>query len=188
MDKINLPHQGWRRASVPVSHAPDGTATILELQGNVLSSYFVYGLVDTLDRLQQGDMLCTLNNSRQRVRAVVPKAYTHVKLRAPSGGGGGLLRWKLGFRPSTTCAELSDAAHGKHPDVLQYRGPAVKARFEVHKGGYAYLHHRSSDGGKQQLEYVSLGPYRGTVEIPGPGLIEVDCLTAWSLTLTPLQG
>ncbi|MFE0176867.1 hypothetical protein ACFWZ2_31640 [Streptomyces sp. NPDC059002] len=187
MNKINLPHRGWRRGSVPVSHAPDGEATVVELQGNILSSYFVHGLVDTPDRLRQGDLLCTLNNCGQRVRAIVPKAYTHVKLSAPSGGGGGLLRWELGFRSSTSCAELGDAARGKHPDVLQYRGPAARVRFEVRKEGYAYLHHRSPDGGnRQQLTYVSLGPYRGTVGIPGPGLIEVDCLTAWSLTLGPV--
>ncbi|OLF17030.1 hypothetical protein [Actinophytocola xanthii] len=185
VDMIELPHRGWGRASVPVDHAPPGVATVMEIQGNWLSSYYVYGLVDTPDTLEQGLMLCTQNHSRQRLRAVVPREYTHVKISMGTGKIALLTRWRLGFRPADTCPELLTAAQGRHPDVLLYNGPATAATFEVLGRGYAQLHRFAVDGtGKQELRTVGLGPFRGGVELPpGPILVEVDCLTSWSLTL-----
>jgi hypothetical protein len=126
MEEIDLPHRGWGKGSVRVDHAPADAATVMEIQGNWLSSYYVYGLVDTPDRLERGRMLCTQNHGRQRLRAVVPRDYTHVTM-IGSQRSSGPIRWKVGFRPGDTCAELRGTVRGRHPDVLRYEGPATKA-------------------------------------------------------------
>jgi hypothetical protein len=187
MDKIDLPHRGWGDGSVPVDHAPPGTATVMELQGHWLSRYYVYGLVDTPDRLERGGMLCTQNHSRQRLRAVVPRDYTHLKIQKGVGRRStGINWWSVGFRSADTCSELRGTVRGRHPDVLRYQGPATAATFEVLGKGYAYLTRFTVDGAdKQDLEHVGLGPFRGRVELPaGPILVQVDCLASWSLTVS----
>ncbi|GAA1932773.1 hypothetical protein GCM10009837_68240 [Streptomyces durmitorensis] len=194
MDEIALPHKGRGDGTVPVLHVPGGTATVLEIKSNFYGALYVYGLVDTPDTLARGDMLCTVNSfSRERARAVIPRQYTHIAV--DPGSRKSKPRWKAGFRSSDTCRGLKETAAGKHPDVLLYEGGGATAVFEVHGKGYARLYHRAlpsrrspargTEGKRAELQSVGTGPFRGKVVIPGPGLIEVDCLVPWSLTLRP---
>ncbi|MFI6150542.1 hypothetical protein [Streptomyces sp. NPDC051109] len=41
MDEMQLPHSGWRNGEVPVTHAPDGAATVAETKGGVLGGFYV---------------------------------------------------------------------------------------------------------------------------------------------------
>ncbi|WP_327356955.1 hypothetical protein [Streptomyces sp. NBC_01304] len=182
MDDISLPHKGWGKGSVRVAHAPVGTATVLEIQGSRLSNYYVYGLVETATSLEQGGMLASVCFSGERLRAVVPREYTHVKISPPSNSAG-IVRWKLGFRPGDGIRELTgeDPVRGSHPDVLRWSGGPAELALEVGKG-YARVHHCALSGARrEEVRYVGEGPFRGTLKVPGPGLIEVDCLVAWSL-------
>lgn len=43
-------------------------AAVVETQGNLWGSYSVHGLVDTPDRLEAGDLLCTKTYTRLRCR------------------------------------------------------------------------------------------------------------------------
>ncbi|MER6817864.1 hypothetical protein ABT299_52235 [Spirillospora sp. NPDC000708] len=80
MNKVDLPHSGWGNGTVPVEHAPGDDGTVLEIQGNRLGGYNVYGLVDTPEHLEQGDRLCAVHFTGGRVRSIVPRRYTHVKI------------------------------------------------------------------------------------------------------------
>ncbi|MEW2391037.1 hypothetical protein AB0933_22035 [Streptomyces venezuelae] len=74
------------------------------------------------------------------------------------------------------------SAEGRHPDVLQYTCGRRTARLEV-DNGYVDIKHRSPSGeGEEELHHSS-GPFRGAFQLPGPGLIVVDCLVRWSITL-----
>ncbi|GAA2065040.1 hypothetical protein GCM10009801_10040 [Streptomyces albiaxialis] len=140
--------------------------------------------MDTPDHLERGEMLCTVNYGGHPARAVVPRSYTHLAVDKGSvRGGGPFKRWKIGYRSATTCTELKKTATGKHPDVLQYDGPATEAVLNVVGKGYARLVHHGRDGGRSEVTDISLGPFRGRIELPGPGLIEVDCLVDWSLRI-----
>ncbi|MBD2899912.1 hypothetical protein amrb99_89090 [Actinomadura sp. RB99] len=183
MNKIDLPHSGWGNGTVPVEHAPGDDGTVLEIQGNRLGGYNVYGLVDTPEHLEQGDRLCAVHFTGGRVRSIVPRRYTHVKIEKNSRSAG-IVWWKVGFRSADTCPELGDTIRGSCPDVVQYRGPAAKALLEVGKG-YANLYRSGMSGkGRRELKRVSDGPFRGAVELPqGPVLLSIDCLVSWSLTV-----
>ncbi|MFF0526727.1 hypothetical protein ACFYTC_49275 [Actinomadura nitritigenes] len=183
MNKIDLPHSGWGNGTVPVEHAPGDDGTVLEIQGNRLGGYNVYGLVDTPAHLEQGDRLCAVHFTGGRVRSIVPRRYTHVKIEKNSRSAG-IVWWKVGFCSADTCPELRDTIRGSCPDVVQYRGPAAKALLEVGKG-YANLYRSGMSGkGRRELKRVSDGPFRGAVELPqGPVLLSIDCLVSWSLTV-----
>ncbi|MGW4554261.1 hypothetical protein ACWEOV_11525 [Streptomyces sp. NPDC004365] len=181
MENIRLPHTGRGNGTVPVSHAPNSTATVVEIKGGALSAFYVYGLIDTPDKLEQGRMIVTHNYGGHRTRAVVPRKYTHLIVRRPSHGSL-FPRWKLGFRASDSLPELVKSAEGGHPNVLRYAGARTTLRLEVSKG-YVALTHRSLKGEGEKELHRSNGPFRGTVELPGSGLVEVDCLVRWSVTL-----
>ncbi|ALG12363.1 hypothetical protein [Kibdelosporangium phytohabitans] len=184
MDKIDLPYRGWGNGVVPVNRPSSEVSAVLEIQGNWMSGYSVHGLIDTPDRLEQGDMLCSQNFSSRRVRAVVPPEYTHVKI-SKGTRSNGIARWVIGFRPADTCQELRGTVRGSHPDVVYYQGPRTSVTFEVSSEGYAHLYRFAVDGtGRDDLHYVSLGPFRGRIELSaGPILLQVDCLVPWSLTI-----
>ncbi|MET8787347.1 hypothetical protein [Streptomyces sp. NPDC004589] len=183
MEKIRLPHSGRGNGTVPVSHAPNSAATVVEIKSGILSAFYVHGLIDTPDKLEQGQILVTHNYGGHRARAVVPRKYTHLIVKRPSHSSL-FPRWKLGFRASDSLPELVKSAEGGHPNVLRYTGARTTSKLEVPKG-YVVLTHRSLRGEGAKELHRSNGPFRGTVELPGPGLIEVDCLVQWSVTLRP---
>lgn len=183
MEDIRLPHSGRGKGTVPVSHAPDGAATIVEIKGGLLSSFHVYGLIDTPGRLERGRMLLSPTHAFgvHRVRAVVPGEYTHLKVERGSTGSA-FPSWKIGFRDSGSLPGLVTGAEGGHPDVLRYTGERTTLTLEVDKG-VAVLTHRSPGGGEGTVLRRCDGPFRGAVEVPGPGLLEVNCLARWSVAL-----
>ncbi|WP_405795631.1 hypothetical protein [Streptomyces sp. NBC_01506] len=180
MEEIRLPHSGWGKGTVPVSHAPDHGVTVVEIKGGVLSPCYVYGLIDTPDRLEQGDMLVTTNFGGHRARGVVPREYTHLSVKG--GMSTNLPRWRVGFRTADSLSELVESAEGRHPDVVPYNGARTTVRLEV-GNGHADITHRPLNGGGETLLHLGQGPFRGTIELPGPGLIDVDCLVRWSITV-----
>ncbi|MEU1147205.1 hypothetical protein ACFYO9_04920 [Streptomyces sp. NPDC005863] len=181
MEKIRLPHWGLGNGKIPVSHAPSGLATVVEMKSGVLSSLYVYGVIDTPEQLEKGDMLLTHNTgSRHRARALVPREYTH--LAVDKSKVGSFPRWRLGFRSSDSLSTLKKNAEGRHPDVLQYTGGRGTAKLDV-GDGYVYIKHRSPGGEVETELHRSSGPFRGTFQLPGPGLIVVNCLVRWSVTL-----
>lgn len=174
-----LPFRGWGKGSVPVLHALEGQSTIAEARLPLLGTAYVYGLVDTPERLERGHILGT-GLLWNRFRFLVPKEYTHLRMEAD-------IRWKVGFPTSDDCRVPVGTVTGRHPDVLLHRGPAVTALLEV-GSGYAKVHHTRPDAPEDQhreIAHVSRGPFRGRVEIPGPGLILVDTLVRWKLTVNP---
>ncbi|MFJ6852977.1 hypothetical protein ACIQM3_21030 [Streptomyces sp. NPDC091271] len=181
MEDTQLPHRGRGNGTVPVSHAPKNETTVVEIKGGTLAGFYVYGLINTPDRLEQGRMLVTHNLGGHRVRAIVPREYTHLKVKKMSNGSL-FPRWKIGFRAAGSLPELMKIVEGRHPDVLLYTGERTTLKLEVGKG-YAGFSHRPLNGGEATPLEGCNGPFRGTVELPGPGLIEVDCLVRWSATL-----
>jgi hypothetical protein len=180
MDEIALRHGGRGNGTVRVSHAPGDAATVMELTGGPLSSLYVYGVIDTPDRLEQGRILATLNYGGRRLRAVVPKQYTHVRLAKSRNSL--FPRWRLGFGGSGSLPELRGRASGSHPDVLRHTGERAALRLEV-GAGYAVVTRRSPSGMQDEELHRAMGPFRGTIELPGPGLYEIDCLVEWSAIL-----
>jgi hypothetical protein len=180
-----LPFHGWRKRGIPVTHAPEGQATIAEMKCPLYGSLYAYGLIDTPDRLERGRMLGSGGHTRARFRFLVPREYTHLQVENGFRDGY-FFRWKAGFLTSEDCRELAGTVTGGHPDVLRYHGPVATALLEV-GSGYAHLHHTRLDGAPgnrpDQIHDVSGGPFRGRVEIPGPGLILIDTLVPWKLTL-----
>ncbi|MFE7134025.1 hypothetical protein ACFVIM_24520 [Streptomyces sp. NPDC057638] len=181
MNFIDLSHGGWGNSTIPVRHARKGLVTLVEVKGGPLSTFYVYGVIDTPDRLEQGAILYTHNYGRTPGRAVVPREYTHVRIVKPSSGGSVLPRWRLGFGNSGVLPELRTAS-GKRPAVLRHTGPETRIRLET-GGGYANVHHHSFDGASVEKVRFGSGPFRGPVELPGPGLIAVDCLVDWTVTV-----
>ncbi|MFD4630184.1 hypothetical protein ACFVYR_20345 [Streptomyces sp. NPDC058284] len=49
--------------------------------------------------------------------------------------------------------------------------------------GYIHIKHRSPGGEGEEQLHRSSGPFRGTFQLPGPGLIVVDCLVRWPVTV-----
>ncbi|MFD4828424.1 hypothetical protein ACFWPV_00970 [Streptomyces uncialis] len=179
MNGIELIHSGWGKGSVRVTHAPAGLATVLEFRGGLLSALQVNGLTDTPDRLERGRELINYCWGNGSARALVPKEYTHVATGKP---GGLSPRWKLGFGTGDSLAELSATASGRFPDALRYTGPPARVRLEVEKA-HATVAHSSISGEHRSQLHVSSSPFRGTLALPGPGIIEVACLAKWSLTV-----
>ncbi|MEV8320924.1 hypothetical protein AB0Q95_42910 [Streptomyces sp. NPDC059900] len=180
MDDIGLPHSGWGTGTVPVEHGPNGDVTLLESRSGFFSAFQLYGVIDTPDKLEQGGMLLTHSTGGHRARAIVPKQYTHIRVEKSLLSA--LTRWKIGFRASDALPKLGKRAEGDHPDVLRYTGGRTTLRLEAGEG-YIHLTHRSLTGGQKTELHDASGPLRGTVELPGPGLIEVDCLVPWSVTV-----
>lgn len=178
MERMHLPHSGWGNGTVPVSHGASSTATIVEVTGWPLAAFYVYGLIDTPDQLEQGDMLALHHSGGSRSRSVVPRTYTHVKVDKSSVGS--LPRWRLGFRSSDSLPQLVKHAEGRQSDVLRYTGAATAVRLETGEGHVTLTHHPFTGGEAKEL-HDTPGPYRGIVEVPGPGLIQVRCLVRWSL-------
>lgn len=181
MNEIELPFRGWAKGTVPVMHAPDGDATVLELRCP-LGNLKVYGLVDTPDHLERGEELCGIMLGRQRIRGIVPRKYTHVQI-VPSIRSPGFVWWRLGYRPASSLPELQGSVSGGHSDVLRYSGPPATVLLEVPRG-FAHLTHHPSKGHHQtSLEFAN-APFRGQIKIPGPGLIAVYAAgSSWTLTL-----
>ncbi|GLF97182.1 hypothetical protein [Streptomyces yaizuensis] len=181
MDLIDLSHRGWGGSTVPVRHARTGLATLMEVKGGPLSSFYVYGVIDTPDRLERGALLFTQTYGGTPGRTVVPRKYTHVRIVKPVSGGSVLPRWRLGFGNSATLPELRTAS-GKRPAVLRHTGPETRIRLETGEG-YANVDHLAFDGGNARRVRFGPGPFRGPVSLPGPGLIMIDCLVDWTITL-----
>ncbi|MFJ7417357.1 hypothetical protein ACIQXD_01940 [Streptomyces uncialis] len=179
MNGIELMHSGWGKGSVRVTHAPAGVATVLEFRGGLMSTFQVHGLIDTPDQLEHGRELINYCWGTGNARALVPKEYTHVATGQP---GGLSPRWKFGFGTGDSLAELSATASGRYPDALRYTGPPARVRLEVEKA-HAKVEHSSISGEHRTRLHLSSGPFRGTLALPGPGIIEVACLAKWSLTV-----
>jgi hypothetical protein len=184
MAEIKLPYRGLGRGTVPVPQVPDGTAVVVEVKGFLLAGD-VRGVIDTPDRLEQGDVLCGVHlPSRQRVRGIVPLSYTHVRVEPAylSRSRNGIHWWRLGFRAANTCLELAGTMGGRHDDVFRYLGPVATCRLAV-SDGYLRLEYHSMDGTRRESLVSVEGPYRGQFKIPGPGLIQARCRTSWSATV-----
>ncbi|GAA0953266.1 hypothetical protein [Actinocorallia libanotica] len=181
-----LPFRGWRKGRIPVTHAPEGQATIAEMKGRLLGSLDVHGLVDTPERLERGGWVGSGSYIRGRFRFLVPKEYTHL-LVENSSNELPFFRWKAGFLTSEDCRELTGTVTGGCPDVLRHHGPATTALLEV-GSGYAHVRHTRPDAAPEDRHHdiinFSKGPFRGRVEIPGPGLILIDTLVRWKLTVS----
>ncbi|MFE9219605.1 hypothetical protein ACFYN3_25030 [Streptomyces lavendulae] len=138
-------------------------------------------MIDTPERLEQGSMLAAFSIGSGRARVIVPREYTHLRVRP--GRGGRFPRWKFGFRGSGSLAELGNAAEGKGEDVLRYTGGRTTVRLELKEAGRVTLRLRSFSGGYGAELITCDGPFRGTVDLPGPGLIEVDSRVPWTITV-----
>lgn len=177
-----MPHRGWGNGAVPVERSDGNHAAIMDVEVGRLSACYVHGLIDTRDRLEEGQMFCTVNIAMRRARAIVPAKYTHAKVKKTSTSVG--FRWRMGFCTPDDCRELVDRVEEKRPDVLLYRGPRASATLEVGKG-YAKLDRFSLEGKEEgSLASATAGPYRGTFVLPaGPILLQMDCLVPWVITL-----
>jgi hypothetical protein len=181
VDEIELPFRGWFKGTVPVMHAPEGDPTVLEL-ACPLGNLKVFGLIDTPDHQEGGEELGLGMFSRKRIRCVVPRKYTHVQI-VPSIRSPGFARWQLGYRSASSLPELHGSVTGGHTAVFRYTGRRTTAHLAVAKS-YAYLKHYKFVGDNYTDLTFANAPFRGKVEIPGPGLIVVDSVvSSWTLTL-----
>ncbi|MGX2992939.1 hypothetical protein JNUCC64_01370 [Streptomyces sp. JNUCC 64] len=112
---------------------------------------------------------------------VVPGEYTHVTVEKPVGKSV-LPRWRLGFGGSGELPALTATAAGKRPGVLRYTGDGTSLTLEAGGGQVVVRHYGPGGGGRREIRRAS-GPFRDTLEVPGPGLIEVDCAVPWSVTV-----
>ncbi|MEV6276528.1 hypothetical protein [Nocardia sp. NPDC051832] len=181
MRELTMLDKGRGRGRVAVRHAREGVATVVDFQAATFGRAFVFGAIDTADRAERGDLLLRQRSNDGRVRAIVPKKYTHLQVERADGSV--MLRWRIGFGTAEDCQILSEA-EGDHPDVLAHRGGPATAAFTLDGRHDARIVHFSWKGGqRKELRYVTTGPFRGEVRLPGPGLIQVDALAPWTLRL-----
>jgi hypothetical protein len=180
---VALSHTAWGHDTVQVSHAPDGIATIVEFQGNRISTLFTFGVIDTAERLEQGDLLCRQSRNRHIIRAVVPKKYSHLRVNSPKKEVAG--RWQMGFSTGAACRPLEGLVTGEGSDVLAYTGSETTVTLELlkKKGDTKLLLFGTKGSKPKQLKYIPTGQFRGPIKLPGPGLLQVDTLGPWSLTV-----
>lgn len=146
-----------------------------------MSSLQILGLIETDDRHQIGQVVCRQYRTREPVYAIVPKKYTH--LRVDSLDDGVALGWEAAFGLSTDLPELLDKASGPGSAVLRYNGPAAEAVLDVPKAGNVNVRLFTLKGSDPKHLEHSATPYRGPLRIPGPGLVQIDTRSPWTLTL-----
>jgi len=181
VNEIELPYRGWYKGTAPVVHAPGNDSTVMELRCP-LGVLKVYGLIDTPDRQERGEEVACGYLSRPRIRGIVPRQYTHVQV-VPMSGSPGFAWWRLGYRPGSSLPEWQVTMPGGHTDVFRYSGPPAVAHLEVRRQ-YAQVKHYPANGAEWTSLAFANAPYRGKIEIPGPGLIVVSGVTStWTLAL-----
>lgn len=84
-----LSHTAWGYDTVEVSHAQDGVATIVELRGNRIGTLFAFGVIDTAERLEQGDLLCRQSRNRHNHPCGRPQEVLPPPGQQPQEGGRG---------------------------------------------------------------------------------------------------
>lgn len=69
--------------------------------------------------------------------------------------------------------------------MLAYPGPETTVTLELlkRKGDASLLLFGMKGSKPKRLKYIATGPFRGPVRLPGPGLLQIDCLGPWSLTV-----
>ncbi len=175
-------YQGWRKKQIPVPRIP-GAAPITEVRCTPYGDFFIRGVIDTPTCFERGPILCWPQWARF-VRVVVPKQYTHVELQPASRSSSFPTRCRARFADPRECDELLTSASGQNWDVLRYQGPPATAVLEFKGGpGHSNVEHFSFDGTRSTMLANKHSPFRGTIQIPGPGLIQINQEGPWHLEL-----
>lgn len=164
-----------------------------------MASVFVDGLIDTPERLESRPGIGDIGSGSGRYIVAgdtrydpdqdkeVHVPYTHVQVRSRIYGSdssgsfpGG---WKARFLQVEEIPELLSSVSGGEDEVIRYQGPPIDAvlNFGIHYGSLEFL---GSDDVKIDALWSGSAPFRGTVRIPGPGLLQVRGHD-WSVTLKP---
>ncbi|MDX6744373.1 hypothetical protein [Actinocorallia sp. A-T 12471] len=179
-EKVKYPFRGWRTTVLEVPRYPNA-ATIIELRSGFLGYVRTTGIVDTAERYQRGNIIGFFHSGTARY--VVDPEYTHVEVEASVRSGSSPARWRARFLPSGELKELTGPVSGEQADVVVYRGDPMTATLELHeKNKSCWVNQRGFDGRWTAQLLETAAPFRGSIEIPGPGLLEIESRGPWSLT------
>ncbi len=187
---------GWRNRVVemPPRDAHDEQRpkmpTVMDFRGGWFTSqYHLHALDRGPDHESLGPCLATIMGLGPN-RFVLPPRYRSFRIRRFSTRGNSVTHgpWHLRVLRLDELTQLGGEVTGKHWDLLNYSGGAARLGFEWTSGDGGELAFRTLTNSGQEQRLTEGQALRGTVTLPGEGLLQIRGHGRWRLTLRPESG
>ncbi|GAA3789522.1 hypothetical protein GCM10022206_31850 [Streptomyces chiangmaiensis] len=174
---------GWRGREVEILR-PEGQRgpALLEFKGGLTTSFKVHALYRSTTRKLLGEELLYSYGPRVR-RVLLPAQYNRVEIRRvkPSRTSGtGFSRWRLRTLNAADLPRLADTLSGKHETLVYFDGHTRVSFAWLGDTEYGELHFTPEAGGEAE-QLTRHDQIRGTVTVPGDGLLAVRRSDKWTL-------